>query len=306
MPGDVPSAGGAPPPPGGSGSSGSGSGSGSGVSVSGRLGAPIDLWDTNWPESGYYWTVVPVSASALGAATSTVAAPGASVGSALVPVADSSSFAKGLTVTIGTPPSSDTGTIVSISGNSITLSAPLKFGHAEGEAIVANGSSVVYQDLELPEDVCAAGRVQRFGIESEPSLTTAQAPFATGLSATGRLTSAANTSSFYGQPLVAWTPALGADIYQVQGLPHVLHLVRAPAPAGQVVVPGSRLRLQPPDRGSADELVGPAEARGVDTEVQGRHDAAEEAQVQGHSVVIVGVWTPTFATHSSSQTPPTR
>jgi len=199
----------------GSGSSGSGSGS-SGIAVSGGLGAPVDLWDTDWPQSGYYWTVVPVSASALGAAASTVAAPGASVGSALVPVADSSSFAKGLTVTIGTPPSSDTGTIVSISGNSITLSAPLKFGHAEGEAIVANGSSVVYKDLELPEDVCAAGRVQRFGIESEPSLTTAQAPFATGLSATGRLTSAADTSSFYGQPLVAWTPALGADIYQVQ------------------------------------------------------------------------------------------
>ena len=216
VPGDVPSAG-APGSGSGSGSSGSGSGSGSsGIAVSGGLGAPVDLWDTDWPQSGYYWTVVPVSASALGAAASTVAAPGASVGSALVPVADSSSFAKGLTVTIGTPPSSDTGTIVSISGNSITLSAPLKFGHAEGEAIVANGSSVVYQDLELPEAVCAAGRVQRFGIESEPSLTTAQAPFATGLSATGRLTSAADTSSFYGQPLVAWTPALGADIYQVQ------------------------------------------------------------------------------------------
>jgi hypothetical protein len=157
-----------------------------------------------------------VSVGALGAAASSVAAPGASVGSALVPVADSSSFKIGLTVTIGSPPNSDTGTIVSISGNSITLSAPLKFGHSAGEAVVANGSSVLYQDMELPQDVCAAGRVQRFGIASEPSLTTAQAPFATGLSSTGRLTSAANTSAFYGQPLVAWTPALGAGIYQVQ------------------------------------------------------------------------------------------
>ena len=213
VPGEVPNATGS-----GSGSSGSGgAGSGSsGIAISGRIGAPVDLWDTSWPESGYYWTVVPVSASALGAAATSVAAPGASVGSALVPVADSTSFKVGLTVTIGTAPSSDTASIVSISGNSITLSTPLKFGHAAGEGVVANGSSITYKDLELPQDVCAAGRVQRFGIESEPSLTTAQAPFATGLSSTGRLTSAEDTSSFYGQPLVAWTPALGAGAYQVQ------------------------------------------------------------------------------------------
>src|SRR5438105_9566435 len=24
--------------------------------------APIDLWDTNWPQGGYYWTVIPVAA----------------------------------------------------------------------------------------------------------------------------------------------------------------------------------------------------------------------------------------------------
>ena len=33
-----------------------------GISVSGNRGAPVDLWDTNWPEGGYYWTVVPVEA----------------------------------------------------------------------------------------------------------------------------------------------------------------------------------------------------------------------------------------------------
>ena len=148
VPGDLPSA---PDPaaPAGSGSSSpppSSPAAGSslnGIGPGGRFGAPVDLWDTNWPESGYYWTVVAVSA-------------------------------------------------------------------------VSNGSSIVYRDLELPQDVCAAGRVQRFGIESEPSLTAAQAPFATGLSSTGRLTSAVKTSAFYGQPLVAWTPALGAGIYQVQ------------------------------------------------------------------------------------------
>ena len=78
------------------------------------------------------------------------------------------------------------------------------------------GGSIQYQDMELPQDVCAAGRVQRFGVSSEPSLTTAQEPFATGLSPNGRLTSAAATPAFYGQPLVAWTPALGANIYELQ------------------------------------------------------------------------------------------
>src|SRR4029077_8461689 len=64
--------------------------------------------------------------------------------------------------------------------------------------------------------VCAAGRVMRFGKESEPSLVSGGQLFATGLSSDGRLTSALHTTSFYGQPLVSWTPALGAEVYEVQ------------------------------------------------------------------------------------------
>jgi hypothetical protein len=58
--------------------------------------------------------------------------------------------------------------------------------------------------------------VQRLGISSEPSLTSGDAPFATGLSSDGRLTSAVHTSRFYGSPLVAWTPAFDADVYEIQ------------------------------------------------------------------------------------------
>ncbi len=74
----------------------------------------------------------------------------------------------------------------------------------------------VFQDLELPQDVCAAGRVQRLGILSQPTLTSKHGAFATGLSANGRLVSAAQTAKFYGQPLVAWTAALGGTNYEVQ------------------------------------------------------------------------------------------
>lgn len=205
--------------PAGSGSPGGGSGSPS------SAGAPVDLWDTDsWPKGGYYWTVVGVAAVPATVGASTVAAPGASKGSTLLPVSDVSQFAQGQSITIGVAPDSDTATIGAIGNGLITLTSPLNFGHAAGEPIASTASSgVLYQDMEMPQDVCqyvdASGkhtRVHGFGISSEPALTTAQEPFATGLSPTGRLVSAARTGTFYGQPLVAWTPSLAANTYQVQ------------------------------------------------------------------------------------------
>jgi hypothetical protein len=204
-------------PPPGSSATGTGTATGSQtISVSG-VGPPVDLWDVDWPNSGYYWTVVPVSPLIPGAAGTTVAAPGASQGARIVPVADASLFQVGDVITVGTAPSSDTSTITAISPGQLTVATNLVFGHAVGSDVRTNGASgLAYSDLELPQDVCAAGRVQRLGISSEPSLTGGQQPFITGLSQTGRLTSAANVPAYYGRPLVAWTPALGAGIYQVQ------------------------------------------------------------------------------------------
>ena len=79
------------------------------------------------------------------------------------------------------------------------------------------GQPIEYRETELPQDVCQSGRVQRFGKTSPPVVTTATKPFASGLSARGRLISATRrTPSFYGTPLVAWEPALGATEYEVQ------------------------------------------------------------------------------------------
>ena len=109
-----------------------------------QLGAPIDLWDLNWPSSGYYWTVMPVEEGPDG-----------------------------------------------------------------------------YYDMDLAQDVCAAGRVQRFGISSQPSLTGGSGrAYASGLSASGHLVSGAHTAKFYGQPLVAWTPAVNAWGYELQWAKH--------------------------------------------------------------------------------------
>jgi hypothetical protein len=74
-----------------------------------------------------------------------------------------------------------------------------------------------YRDLELPQDACRSGRVMRFGKASDRVVTAGTAPFATGMSPRGLLVSAGRrTPTFYGTPLVAWQPALGAEEYQVE------------------------------------------------------------------------------------------
>jgi hypothetical protein len=138
------------------------------------------------------------------------------VGATTLPVPVASQFAAGDTITIGTTGNQEPATVTGTTAATLTLAAPLQFAHGPGEPVVRTGGSLQYRDLELPQDVCAAGRVMRFGKDSEPSLTSSGNLFASGLSASGRLTSAGSTSKFYGNPLVAWTPAYGAYAYEVQ------------------------------------------------------------------------------------------
>ena len=184
---------------------------------SGVLGAPVDLWDTDWPSSGYYWTVIPVEAVSPGA-LKTSTASGAAIGASAVTVTSAVGFSSGDSVLLGSAGNQENITIVGVSGNTLSLAVPLHSAHGAGEPIVRTGGNLRYQDLELPQDVCAApyNRVARFGKQSEPSLTAAGELFASGLSTKGRLTSGASNQAFYGSPLVAWTPALGATVYEIQ------------------------------------------------------------------------------------------
>ena len=186
------------------------------LTLTGNLGAPVDLWDTDWPNGGYYWTVVPVQAVSPGALSTSVALPGSAANTTTIPVTSAFEFATGDTVLIGTTGNQEAATVTSVKAPNLTLAAPLKFAHGVGEPVVRTGGNLQYRDLELPQDVCAAGRVMRFGKDSEPSLTAAGDLFASGLSSSGRLVSAHSTSKFYGNPLVAWTPAFGAYAYEVQ------------------------------------------------------------------------------------------
>jgi hypothetical protein len=182
------------------------------------FGAPTDLWDTSWPSSGYYWTVIPVQPVSPGGLQTTLVG-GAKQGDTTVVVSNGSGIHVGDTLLIGSPPTQETATVVAVNGNQITFANPMKNGHGGGELVVRNGGTLVYQDMELPQDACAAGRVMRFGKESEPALTSSDGIFATGLSSTGRLTSAVHQTKFYGEPLISWSAAVGADEYEVQWSP---------------------------------------------------------------------------------------
>jgi hypothetical protein len=187
------------------------------LTIGGNLGAPVDLWDTDWPSGGYYWTVVAVAAVSPGALTSATASVSA-LGATSTTAVTAAGFSNGDTVLIGNTSNQETATIVTVSGQSIAFASPLKYAHGAGEPVVRTGGNLQYEDRELPQDICAApyNRVARFGKNSEPSLTAAGELFASGLSPSGRLTAGRTSGAFYGPPLVAWTPALGAAVYEVQ------------------------------------------------------------------------------------------
>ena len=85
----------------------------------------------------------------------------------------------------------------------------------------ADGKSATlsYADAELPQDVCASGRVLAFGKASVPVVAGQGTPYASGLSPTGRLIASTGSTPFYGHPLVAWLPVPGADTYEVEWSP---------------------------------------------------------------------------------------
>ena len=187
------------------------------IEWTGDFGPPVGFWDTDWDSGGgYYWTVVPVEAFIPGAASTILTGAGGALGGTILPVASSNGFAVGDAIMVGDSGISETATITAVSPGTITITPALKLSHAPGEAVVRVSGSVIYRDVELGQDACAAGRVQRFGQESEPALTAGGEPFISGLSPLGRLTSATAKPAFYGTPLVAWTAALSADVYAVQ------------------------------------------------------------------------------------------
>jgi hypothetical protein len=163
-----------------------GAGSG-GLTFSGDTGAPFPFYDTDWPSSGYYWTVIPVAAVQPGALSTFVRSPGSKALDTNLPIASTTGFAIGDAIMVGNEPV----TITAVGDGTISVTQ-LKSGHVAGELVDRTGGSVQDVDLEMPEDVCASGRFSRFGKSSEPA-PRRPAALRIGLSPAGRLTSALHT-----------------------------------------------------------------------------------------------------------------
>ncbi len=178
--------------------------------------AKVDLWDSDSVGGRYYWTVLPVAAAQEAALETSLTLP-AAAGSTTITVADSTGIAAGDTLVIGTS-AAETVAVLSLAGNNITLTSPLAHDHGAGELVAKPGEGVGYEERELTQDACAAGRVLTFGKASDPAVTGQQAtPFASGLSPDGKLVAATSSRpKFYGYPLVAWQPTLSTDKYQVE------------------------------------------------------------------------------------------
>ena len=214
----TPAAPGTPTPPGGSGSAAApASGTIELVKATGTFGPPVSLWDTDWSRGGgYYWTVVPVEAKIPGAGSTSVAGAGAAIGAVTLPVANSAGFSVGDAISVGNSGNQEPAVITAVTPGTLGLAGALKLAHGAGEPVTRTSGNIQYQETELPQDACAAGRVLRFGKESEPALASGGESFASGLTPTGKTRSAAGRAAFYGAPLVAWTAALGAELYAVQ------------------------------------------------------------------------------------------
>jgi hypothetical protein len=125
--------------------------------------------------------------------------------------------------------------------------------------------SLEYHDLSLPQDLCAAGQVWPFGMQSAPLTTTSSTPYVSGLVAGDRVVSAVSRRpSFRELPVITWQAALGAQTYQVQLSHHLYPWVPTKSLSSVVtsaILPLSRLDIGTwyyRVRGINSNLIGPA------------------------------------------------
>jgi hypothetical protein len=147
----------------------------------------------------------------------TTVASAAPSGSKTLTVARAAGISPEDEVSVGSGPNEEVVTVTAVTGNVLTLGSALAQAHAIGDTVERVTSDLEYHDLELPQEACAAGRVMRFGKASAPTTYGDGKPYLSGLSVSGRLiTGQKSSSGYYGTPLVAWEPAHGATVYQVQ------------------------------------------------------------------------------------------
>lgn len=147
----------------------------------------------------------PLKPSEMGAATDTGSSGGGGTGSTTTTTSSNAAY-----TTLpdnGWPEGRYWWTVVPV------LTAVVPSDKAKG---IQDTDKVEYHDAALPQDVCAAGQVWPFGIQSVALTTSAQMPYVSGLMS-GRVVSAAHESpKFTELPLITWKPAIGAQSYEIE------------------------------------------------------------------------------------------
>jgi hypothetical protein len=83
--------------------------------------------------------------------------------------------------------------------------------------LITTAGALEYHDLAQAQDVCAAGQVWPFGIQSAPVTTTSDNPYVSGVVNGMRVVSATvRRPTFQSLPLITWQPALAAQSYEVE------------------------------------------------------------------------------------------
>ena len=189
------------------------------ITVSGNVGPPVSLWDVDWPSSGYYWTVIPVVAVGAREAPTVVGSGRGEGRDRRSPSLSTTGFARRRRRL-------DRRRLRARQrhdhqrrrrhDHAVTAPTNSRTSPASGRPVRRLRSR--YVDAELAEDVCAARSAACSGSASRASRRSRarrrRSPRASRRAAGS--TSAAHTSTFYGAPLIAWTPAFNADIYEVQ------------------------------------------------------------------------------------------
>jgi hypothetical protein len=182
-----------------------------------NLGAPVDLWDSGWPNGRFYWTVIAVSPRVNPGQTTTLSAA-VPAGATTITVQTVNGISENTVIEVGVGTTAEVVEVASVDGVSlrVTLKKPLQFAHNAVERVAVE-ARIEYWDVELPQDACAAGRVVAFGKATSPVVAGGSSAYASGLSPQGRLVAARGSApTFFGAPVVAWEPTFSADVYQIE------------------------------------------------------------------------------------------
>ncbi len=111
-----------------------------------------------------------------GAGSTSVAGAGAAIGAVTLPVANSAGFSVGDAISVGNSGNQEPAVVTAVTPGTLGLAGALKLAHGAGEPVTRTSGNIQYQETELPQDTCAAGRVCASARRASPRSPVAASP----------------------------------------------------------------------------------------------------------------------------------